>query len=289
MTFCHTSIPLGKEQCGYGFVSGMIPYQTGVATATYSFKNLGKSWMWSRRITVSAMMNWRPGWSPAKRLGGKFFGNIYSPLGQVDYSAHHSQDRGHQPGHSGDQCLRAVHGRHHQAAGGGGTDQREDEIRHPQEPPVHDQGSGVHPTMKTSTAATSSTGLCRKNIPRPRSLWRRTRRSMASSSVSGFRWRIHGDPRAPRGDEHSQDHDGCGQAVKTLEGIQDGLQQGSRRVPGLRPHPDDQLRHRSWHRGQGLGLELRRVVAEIPWKDTLESCENNKKDVPYGEVKLPGK
>jgi branched-chain amino acid transport system substrate-binding protein len=45
MSFCHSSIPLGKEQCGYGFVSGMIPYQTGVATAKYAFKNLGKSWM----------------------------------------------------------------------------------------------------------------------------------------------------------------------------------------------------------------------------------------------------
>ena len=37
--------PLGKEFCRYGFVSGMIPYQTGVATARYAFQNLGKSWM----------------------------------------------------------------------------------------------------------------------------------------------------------------------------------------------------------------------------------------------------
>lgn len=31
------------------------------------------------------------------------------------------------------------------------------------------------------------------------------------------------------------------------------------------------------------------VVAEIPWQDTLESSENNKKDIPYGTAKLPGK
>ena len=45
MSFCHSSLPLGKERCGYGVMTGLIPYQSGVATAKYSFQNLGKTWM----------------------------------------------------------------------------------------------------------------------------------------------------------------------------------------------------------------------------------------------------
>jgi branched-chain amino acid transport system substrate-binding protein len=37
------------------------------------------------------------------------------------------------------------------------------------------------------------------------------------------------------------------------------------------------------------GWNYGNVVAELPWTETLESCENNKNDVPYGNVKLPGK
>jgi branched-chain amino acid transport system substrate-binding protein len=88
MSFCHTSIPLGKEQCGYGFVSGMIPYQTGVATAKYAFQNLGKSWMiitQDYRFGHDELAAWTV---TSEKMGGKFVGNIYSPLGQTDYSAH---------------------------------------------------------------------------------------------------------------------------------------------------------------------------------------------------------
>jgi hypothetical protein len=34
---------------------------------------------------------------------------------------------------------------------------------------------------------------------------------------------------------------------------------------------------------------LGEVVAEYPVEQTLESCENNAKDIPFGQVKLPGK
>ena len=37
------------------------------------------------------------------------------------------------------------------------------------------------------------------------------------------------------------------------------------------------------------GWDLGEVVAEYPVEQTLESCENNAKDIPFGQVKLPGK
>ena len=66
----------------------MIPYQTGVATAKYAFKNLGKSWMivtQDYRFGTDEFAAWL---TVSEKMGGKFFGNIYSPLGQIDYSAH---------------------------------------------------------------------------------------------------------------------------------------------------------------------------------------------------------
>ena len=87
MAFCYSSMPLGKEYCGYGFVAGMIPYQSGVATARYSFKNLGKSWMMitqDYRFGHDQLQAWLV---TSEKLGGKFLGNVYSPIGQTDYSA----------------------------------------------------------------------------------------------------------------------------------------------------------------------------------------------------------
>ncbi len=37
------------------------------------------------------------------------------------------------------------------------------------------------------------------------------------------------------------------------------------------------------------GWNFGEVVAEVPWQETMESCDNNIKDVPFGAVKLPGK
>ena len=45
-------------------------------------------------------------------------------------------------------------------------------------------------------------------------------------------------------------------------------------------------------RGKGPkaeGWDVADVVTEVPYSETLQSCENNKADVPYGGVKLPGK
>ena len=88
MSFCHSSLPLGKERCGYGVMTGLIPYQSGVATAKYSFQNLGKTWMMvtqDYRFGHDELAAWL---TVSEKMGGKFLGNIYSPLGQVDYSAH---------------------------------------------------------------------------------------------------------------------------------------------------------------------------------------------------------
>jgi branched-chain amino acid transport system substrate-binding protein len=45
---------------------------------------------------------------------------------------------------------------------------------------------------------------------------------------------------------------------------------------------------------QGIGAKASgrnfgKVVGEVPWTETLESCENQKNDIPFGKVKLPGK
>jgi hypothetical protein len=31
------------------------------------------------------------------------------------------------------------------------------------------------------------------------------------------------------------------------------------------------------------------VVSEIPYWEIMESCENNRADIPYGKISMPGK
>ena len=290
MCFCHTSIPLGKEQCGYGFVSGMIPYQTGVATAKYAFQNLGKSWMivtQDYRFGTDELAAWMV---TSEKMGGKFLGNIYSPLGQVDYSAHIPKIAATNPdilvinvyGQSQDALIKAV--------GGGGTDQQEDEIRHSQEPSMQHQGRRAPSTMKTSTAAMSITGPCRINSPRLKSSSRPTGRNTECLPLRMPTADTPGRGPCLEAMNVAKTTTDVDKLVKTLEGFKMDYNKGPEQFRACDHIRDDQRRHRQGDRGQGFeDRNFGEVVAEYPASETLESCENNKKDVPYGAVKLPGK
>jgi len=77
--------------------------------------------------------------------------------------------------------------------------------------------------------------------------------------------------------------------VKTLEGFKMDYNKGPEEFWAC-----DHIRTTSVVIVRGIGAKAKDwnfgdVVAEYPPSETLESCENNKKDVPYGAVKLPGK
>jgi branched-chain amino acid transport system substrate-binding protein len=77
--------------------------------------------------------------------------------------------------------------------------------------------------------------------------------------------------------------------VKTLEGFKMDYNKGPEQFRAC-----DHIREGIVVIVKGIGAKAKdwnfgEVVAEYPVSETLESCENNKKDVPYGAVKLPGK
>ena len=288
MCFCHSSIPLGKEQCGYGFVSGMIPYQTGVATAKYAFKNLGKSWMiitQDYRFGTDELAAWLV---TSEKMGGKFLGNIYSPLGQVDYSAHIPKIAAMNP----DILVINVYG------------QSQDAL----------------------SKQLAEAGLTNKKmkfvIPKSHLYSIKALGANYNENFYGgheYYWTLQDKfPKAKKfieayskkfGMPPSQDADGgytgtralleamnaaktttdVDKLVKTLEGFKMDYNKGPEEFRAC-----DHIRATSVVIVKGIGAKASNpnwgeVVAEYPASETLESCENNKKDVPYGAVKLPGK
>jgi branched-chain amino acid transport system substrate-binding protein len=288
MSFCHTSIPLGKEQCGYGFVSGMIPYQTGVATAKYAFQNLGKSWMivtQDYRFGHDELSAWL---TVSEKMGGKFLGNIYSPLGQVDYSAH---------------IPKIV-------------------ATNPEILVINVYGQSMDAIIKQLGEAGLTNKKMKFVIPKSHLFTIKTSGAFYTENFYGghtFYWTLQDKfPKAKKfvedymkkhGAPPSQDSDGgyvgtralleamnvaktttdVDKLIKTLKGFKMDYNKGPEEFRAC-----DHIRTTSVVIVRGIGakasgMNYGEVVAEIPWQETLESCENNKNDVPYGKVKLPGK
>jgi len=288
MSFCHTSIPLGKEQCGYGFVSGMIPYQTGVATAKFSFQNLGKSWMivtQDYRFGHDELAAWMVS---SEKWGGKFLGNIYSPLGQVDYSALIPRIAAANP----DILMINVY------------------------------GQSMDGLVKQLGEAGLTNGKMKFVIPKSHLYTIKAAGATYNENFYGgheFYWELQEKyPKAKKfvetysqkhGIVPSQDAEGgytgtralleamnkantttdVEKLVKTLEGFKMDYNKGPEEFRAC-----DHIRTTSCVIVRGIGAKASNpnwgeMVTEIPWQDTLESCENNKKDIPYGAVKLPGK
>ena len=288
MCFCHSSIPLGKEQCGYGFVSGMIPYQTGVATAKYAFKNLGKSWMiitQDYRFGTDELAAWLV---TSEKMGGKFLGNIYSPLGQTDYSAHIPK-------------IAAMN---------------------PEMLVINVYGQSMDALIKQLVEAGLTTKKMKFVIPKSHLYTIKAIGAAYNENFYGgheYYWTLQDKfPKSKPfvaaytkkyGMPPSQDADGgytgtralleamnvaktttdVPKLIKTLEGFKMDYNKGPEEFRAC-----DHIRATSVVIVKGIGAKASNpnfgeVVAEYPASETLESCENNKKDVPYGAVKLPGK
>ena len=288
MSFCHTSIPLGKEQCGYGFVSGMIPYQTGVATAKYAFQNLGKSWMivtQDYRFGHDELSAWL---TVSEKMGGKFLGNIYSPLGQVDYSAH---------------IPKIV-------------------ATNPEILVINVYGQSMDAIIKQLGEAGLTNKKMKFVIPKSHLFTIKTSGAFYTENFYGghtFYWTLQDKfPKAKTfveaygkkyGVPPSQDSEGgytgtrslleainkagtatdVNKLIKTLEGFKMDYNKGPEEYRAC-----DHMRTTSMVIVRGIGAKQSgwnygEVVAELPWTETLESCENNRKDIPYGSIKLPGK
>ena len=288
MAYCWTSMPLGKEFCGYGFVSGMIPYQGGVATARYAFQNLGKSWMsitQDYRFGHDQLAAWMV---TSEKMGGKFLGNIYSPMGTVDYSAHIPRIVATNP----EILVFNVYGQSMDAF-----------IKQIGEAGLH-KGKMKFITPKSHLTTIKGVGaVYNENFYGAHSFYwtLQDKFPKAKAFVEAYGKKYGVPP--------SQDSEGgytgtralleamnvaktttdVDKLIKTLKGFKMDYNKGPEEYRAC-----DHMRTTSMVIVRGIGAKQSgwnygEVVAELPWTETLESCENNRKDIPYGSIKLPGK
>jgi branched-chain amino acid transport system substrate-binding protein len=288
MAFCYSSMPLGKEYCGYGFVAGMIPYQSGVATARYSFKNLGKSWMMitqDYRFGHDQLQAWLV---TSEKLGGKFVGNVYSPIGQTDYSAIIPRIVATNPdilvvnvyGQSLDSIIK-------QLGEAGLTDKKMKFVI----PKGHEH------TIKGAGSFYTSNFYGGHNY-----FWTLQEKYPGAKKFNDeYRKRFGGPPSMDSDNGYTGAHavlDAMNKAktttdvpklIKTLKEMKFQYNKGVEQFRAC-----DGIRMTSVVIVRGIGAkakgwDLGEIVAEYPVEETLESCENNAKDIPFGQVKLPGK
>jgi branched-chain amino acid transport system substrate-binding protein len=288
MCFCHTSIPLGKEQCGYGFVAGMIPYQTGAATAKYAFQNLGKSWMivtQDYRFGHDEFAAWL---HTSEKMGGKFLGNIYSPLGQVDYSSHIPRIAATNP----DILVINVYGQSQDALS----------KQLAEAGMINKKMKFVIPKSHLYSIKALGANYNENFYGGHEYYWTLQDKFPKAKPFVAAYAKKHGMP-------PSQDAEGgytgtralleamnlaktttdVDKLINTLKGFKMDYNKGPEEFRAC-----DHMRTTSCVIVRGIGakasgMNFGEVVAEIPWQETLESCENNKNDVPYGKIKLPGK
>ena len=287
MTFCHTSFPLGKENCGYSFTTGIIPYMSGVAVAKYSFENLGKSWM-----NISADYRWGhdqlAAWMvTSDKMGGKFLGNIYTPLGTRDFSAYIPQIMAKKP----DILVLSLFGTDLTSA-----------IKQFAEMGLSKRLKIVCP--KTAMAIAKECGAAYDENVYGAVTWYWTAQDYypkARKFVDAYMKKYTTPPDADADSGYvatmalfeamrkAGTVDDVDKLIETLEGQ---VWQYNKGPEGFRPC--DHARTSSVFVVQGKGAKAEgwdvfKVISEVPYWQTLESCENNAKDYPYGQVKLPGK
>ncbi len=287
MSFCHTSIPWYKEFCGYGFGAGLVPFQSGQAMAKYSFKNLGKKWMF---IGYDYRWGWDNlrGWlAESEKEGAEFKGAIYLPIGTPDFSAFIPQIMQKKP----DVLAMAVAGKSLVSA-----------IK---------QFAEVGLTKKVKIA------LCKGQIIDFKELGPLCDQNIYGAST--FYWKLQDYYENARpfvtkfkdkyGRIPTADADSA--YVGTRAVLEAMRQTGTATdVPKLisflkgfafqyNKEPEafracDQARTQSIFilRGKGQqakGWDVADIVTQIPYWDTMQTCENNAKGFPYAQIKLPGK
>jgi branched-chain amino acid transport system substrate-binding protein len=289
MSFCHSSLPLGKERCGYGVMTGLIPYQSGVATAKFSFKNLGKSWMMvtqDYRFGHDELAAWMV---ISEKMGGKFLGNIYSPMGQVDYSS----------------VIPRI------------------AVTNPDILVINVYGQSMDAIIKQLTEAGLTNKKMKFVIPKSHLFSIKAAGAAYNENFfggHGYYWTMQ--EKFPKGkpfvEAYAKKHGGMppsqdaelgytgtralleamnvaqtttdvDKLIHTLKGFKMDYLKGPEQIRAC-----DQVRVSSWLIIQGIGPKASgwnfgKVVDEILGQETMESCENNINDVPFGKVKLPGK
>jgi branched-chain amino acid transport system substrate-binding protein len=287
MSFCHTSVPVGKEFCGNGFTAAVIPYQTAAALASYAFKNFGKKFFvltadyrWGHDNLASWLVN-------AKKYGGEFVGNIYVPLGTMDYSAYVPQILAANPdflvlSNYGTMQTAAVK----QFAELGISRKFPVVISKTHLITIKECGAAYHDNVY---GAVTYYWKLQENYPGTDVMIRAYEQKYGMPPSADGECAYVATKALFSAIDKAQSVDDVPKVIRILENMEYPTLKGTGSFRAC-----DHVRQQSIVivKGKGpkaRGWDVADVVTEVPHSETLQSCENNRADVPYGSVKLPGK
>jgi branched-chain amino acid transport system substrate-binding protein len=289
MATCHNSIGQGADRTHYGFTSGLRSYTTGVALADYSFKHFGKKWMmiiadyrWGHDEAASFLVK-------SKEMGGEFLGAIYTPVGTTDFSAYVPQLLAKKPDFVvlsvfGSDLVSAVK----QFGDLGLTKKMKFVLPKTAMPIIKECGAAYD---KNIFGVVSWYWGLYKKYPNAKKFvdvyTKRYGRPPDADADSGY----VGAMTVFMAMEKAGSRTDTEKIIKALENLKWNLNQGPEKYRAC-----DHVREKTVVILQGKGAkaqgwDVADIVAEVPASKTLQSCDNDAKDLPYGPIraKLPGK
>ena len=290
MSTCHNNIGQGEADRGhYGFTSGLRSYTTGAALADYAFDNLGKKWM-----VIAADYRWGHDQVAAflvksKEKGGEFLEAIYTPLGTRDFSAYVPKIMAQKP----DFVVLAVFGADLVAAVKqfnelGLTQITKLVLPKTAMPIMKECGSAYDSNIY---GAVSWYWKLDEKYPNAKTFVdnyvKKYGRPPDADADSGYvgAWTLF------KAMEIAGSKTDTEKIISALENMTWDLNQGPEKYRKC-----DHVREQTVVILQGKGdkakdWDLADIVAEVTPDKTLQSCDNDLKDIPYGPVRehLPGK
>jgi branched-chain amino acid transport system substrate-binding protein len=285
VAFCQSDMVLGSDQCKYGAAFMVIPYSAALATSKYAFQHLGKKW-----FAITADYKWGQsllqGWLwQSKQMGGQFLGNVYAPLGTSDFSTYYAKVMAANP----DFIVMNNLGADQTAA-----------IKQATELGLTKKMKIVCTKTAMSTIKELGSAYDDNVMGGMTYFWKLQDKYPTSKKFNEAYMKKFGSPVEQDGEsgyvatnvlfmaiEKAGTVTDKEKIMKAMEGLKYELTKGPEYVRAC-----DHQRVQSYLliKGKGdkaKGWDIADIVAEIPGKDILMSCEDNAKNLPFSKVKLP--
>lgn len=285
MAYCQSDMTLGTEQCKYGAAFMMIPYSAALAVARYAFAHLGKKW-----FSVTADYRWGhsllAGWMwQSEQMGGQLVGNVYVPLGTSDFSTYYAKIMAANP----DFIVMNNLGSDQTAA-----IKQANELGLTKKMKIVCSKMAMHTIKELGSA-------CNENVIGGTTFFWKLQDKYATAKrfVENYGKKF-AEPVEQDGEsgyvatnvlfmamEKAGTVTDKQKIMQAMEGIRYELTKGPEYVRAC-----DRQRVQSYLllRGKGMaakGWDIADIVAEIPGEDIIMSCEDNAKNFPFSNVKLP--
>ena len=287
MSFCDSRMGIGDGYCENGFSVGISGYIQGEAIGRYMLTNHGKSW-----IIIVADYGWGhevlKGWlNASKKYDGKFLEAIYVPLGTKDISAHLPKIIAQKP----DILVFATYG--------------------------SDLTAGIKQSMEMGISKRSKIVATKTDLPFIKEVgaayddnvygtmtfyWNHVAQYPKAKKFVETYMKLYNKPPLQDTDrgytgtlavfEAMRRAGTVSDIAKIRKELEDYVYLGNKGPEVIRACDHNRTQSVLIVRGKGAkaeGWDMVDVVSEIPYWEIMESCENNRADIPYGKISMPGK